>query len=424
MIYNIFEYGAIGDSIADDTDSLQQAIDKCSFEGGGTVLVDNGTFKVGTIYFKDNVTIEVGIRGKIVAQTQRNFYKDDTHHQMYTRETHMDKCLFFAQGCKNIGLTGKGEINGSGSEFKTFRPMLFRYVECENIRITDIKLRDPASWTNAFIGCKNIWVDGIDIRSRANRNGDGLDFDGCENVFVSNSKFDCSDDCICLQNSYCDRACKNVVVTNCIFSSKWAGLRIGLLSCGPIEYLTVNNCVFSDIDCSGLKIQAAEGSTVSHMTFSNLVMNNVQRPIFMTANKFREKANTDLDISSNSKVSDMIFSNIVSKSYDKNKQLLPESQPSCIVLDAEGNNEICNIIIKDVTMQTYGKQDSIYLDDYSKIPTHQNIRGECKNYMANLPASALFARNIKNLTYSNLLSSEKHPTNNPQTCIINSSVTS
>ncbi|OON96445.1 MAG: hypothetical protein ATN31_09600 [Candidatus Epulonipiscioides saccharophilum] len=93
MIYNIFEYGAIGDSIADDTDSLQQAIDKCSFEGGGTVLVDNGTFKVGTIYFKDNVTIEVGIRGKIVAQTQRNFYKDDTHHQMYTRETHMDKCL-------------------------------------------------------------------------------------------------------------------------------------------------------------------------------------------------------------------------------------------------------------------------------------------------------------------------------------------
>ncbi|WP_305768487.1 glycoside hydrolase family 28 protein [Candidatus Epulonipiscium viviparus] len=418
MIYNIYDFGAKGDSLTDDTDSLQQAIDKCSFEGGGIVLVDDGTFKVGTIYFKDDVTIEVGIRGKIIAQTERHFYKDDTHHQMYTRETHMDKCLFFAKECKNIGLTGRGEIDGCGSEFKKFRPMLFRYLDCENIRITNIKLRNPASWTNAFIGCNNIWVDGIDIKSRANNNGDGLDFDGCENVFVSNCKFDCSDDCICLQNSYFDRVCKNIVVTNCIFSSRWAGMRIGLLSCGPIEFLTVSNCIFSNIDCSGLKIQSAEGSNVSHMTFTNLVMNNVQRPIFMTANKFREKTNTETAIETPSVVSDMTFSNIISRSYDKNKQLLVENQPSCIVLDCEGDNTISDIVIKNVTMQTYGKQDSPFLNDYSKIPTHSNIRGECKNYHGNLPASALFARNIKNLHYSGLQISEKHKTHNKDICII------
>ena len=61
-------------------------------------------------------------------------------------------------------------------------------------------------------------------------NGDGLDFDGCKNVRVSNCSFDTSDDSICLQTSSKDHSCQDITITNCQFSSRWAGGRIGLLS--------------------------------------------------------------------------------------------------------------------------------------------------------------------------------------------------
>lgn len=122
----------------------------------------------------------------------------------------------------------------------------------------------------------------LTIHSRANHNGDGLDFDGCQNVRVSNCAFDTSDDSICLQASRQDRPCRDVVITNCSFCSKWAGIRIGLLSRGNIENVTVSNCIFKDIQDSGLKIQVCEGGIMQNMTFSNLVMTNVPRPIFMT----------------------------------------------------------------------------------------------------------------------------------------------
>lgn len=153
--------------------------------------------------------------------------------------------------------------------------MMFRYLECENITLEQIHLEVPALWTNAFIGCTNIKVDKVDIHSRANKNGDGLDFYGCNKVFVSNCNFDCSDDCICLQNSYTDKKCRNIVIENCVMSSQWAGIRIGLLSCGVIENLTLTNYIFENINCSAIKIQSAEGAEVRQMVFHNLIMNNV-----------------------------------------------------------------------------------------------------------------------------------------------------
>src|SRR5215471_1462319 len=56
-VYNVRAFGAKGDGAAVDTAALQAAIDACRKDGGGTVLVPAGTFVVGTVELKSNVTL-------------------------------------------------------------------------------------------------------------------------------------------------------------------------------------------------------------------------------------------------------------------------------------------------------------------------------------------------------------------------------
>src|SRR4029450_759062 len=54
-VYNVRDYGAKGDGKTLDTAALQNAIDACNRDGGGTVLVPAGTFHIGTVELKSNV---------------------------------------------------------------------------------------------------------------------------------------------------------------------------------------------------------------------------------------------------------------------------------------------------------------------------------------------------------------------------------
>jgi len=409
MDYNVIDFGALGNGNTLDTAAIQKAIDCCSNNGGGNVVFKKGIYLIGTIFLKSNVTIYLEHNSVILGTSDTEYYPSVNCKQMYRNETHMDACLIYADNCENISICGEGTIDGQGNKFSNeFRPMLCRYFNCKNIRLSSIKMRRPASWTNAFIGCRDIRVDSIDIISRANANGDGVDFDGCQNVFVSNCSFDCSDDCICLQNSFTDRKCKNIVVTNNIMMSKWAGMRIGLLSCGDIENVTVSNCVFRNIDCSGLKIQSAEGATLQNMTFTNLIMENVLRPIFITLNYFRERTDTSLEINTRSYLRNMSFSNIIANNVDEDHFAGDYENPQCITIDSVKDNAIENITLSDIQYTVVGKEKFTKREDNS-IPYHTNKRAEGKNYNGDLPAYGLFARNVKNMSLNNVRFSTVKP---------------
>ena len=57
--YNILNFGAKSDGKTVNTKLIQEAIDKCSAEGGGTVIVPAGIYITGMIYLKDNVTFDL-----------------------------------------------------------------------------------------------------------------------------------------------------------------------------------------------------------------------------------------------------------------------------------------------------------------------------------------------------------------------------
>lgn len=226
--FDVREFGAVGDGERVNTASIQKAIDACSASGGESVWIAQGRYVTGTLFLKSNVMLTIEPGGVLLGSTKIEDYAQGTGRNMYAHETQLDRCLIFAQDAVNVGIHGMGTINGQGKSFPNSadatksRPMLLRLINCRNVSLRDVTLENPAAWTSAFLYCTNVRVDGINISSRANGNGDGLDFDGCQDVRISNCRLDNSDDSICLQSSDPTKPVRNVVITNCMMTSQWA----------------------------------------------------------------------------------------------------------------------------------------------------------------------------------------------------------
>ena len=410
--YNVLDFGAKADGTTLDTQAVQQAIDLCSKDGGGQVLIPSGkVVLIGTIYLKSFVTLYLENGAVLLGSPNYSDYTTDTHKNTYKNEPHMDRCLIFARDAHSFSIEGKGTIDANGhpknfTKEKGGRPMMLRFLNCNDIHLKDVSLLNPAAWTSAWLYCNEIVVDGIKIISRVNHNGDGLDFDGCTNVRVSNSSFDTSDDSICLQTSRADKPCKDITITNCVFTSKWAAMRFGLASRGDFESVTVSNCTFHDILDSGLKIQMNEGGEMKNMIFSNIIMKNVPRPIFMTFCQQRAGVDAPKEMAPMKAMHGFIFENIIvdNRELDKNSAILITGMPNHYITDIQLKNIQITISgggtkedaakkhLKEFTLETMGD----WWPEYSKIGT--------------LPASGIFARHIDGLSidhiYINILNKD------------------
>lgn len=403
--YEIAALGAKSDGVTDNTEIIQGAIDKCSAEGGGTVLLSGGgEYLSRTLYMKSFVRLHIDGGTTLLASPDYKSYPTDTHKIMYKREAHMNRCFIYAEGAENFSFSGTGTIDGNGhvKNFqKSGRPMLLRFKDCNRITMRDLTLQNPAAWTSAWLYCNDIMVSGIRIISRVNFNGDGLDFDGCTDVRVSDSYFDNSDDCICLQTSRVDKPCRRVTVTNCVFKTKWAGMRIGLLSMGDISEVTVSNCTFTDILDAGLKIQLNEGGSLSDMSFTNLVMTNVPRPIFVTFCKQRACVDAPLDTLDELKyLRRLNFSNIVVNNEGLDKM-------SGFVVSGIPGHRVEDISISNVHFRGAGggtkedaKRSPIPEFDLESMKHHWP---EFKCLGGALPASALYLRHVDGIRVSNFV---------------------
>ena len=54
-VFKVADFGAIGDGKTVNSAAIQRAIDACSAQGGGVVLIEKGDYVTGTIDLKDGV---------------------------------------------------------------------------------------------------------------------------------------------------------------------------------------------------------------------------------------------------------------------------------------------------------------------------------------------------------------------------------
>ena len=287
-IYNVVDYGAVGNKIADDAKAIQQAIDECSANGGGTVLLPaNHTFMSGPLCLKSNVNLHLEATAVLLANPDEGIYKLSA----FGENRGEGMMWIYANGADNISITGKGTIHGNGIAFMgkelddsyelkpvtTFdpRPHVLTLIGVNKLSIRDITIRDGAYWTVHLIGCDGAVIDGINLLNNLKiRNGDGIDLDHSRNVRISNCHITSGDDCICLKNrrefeQY--GSCHDITVTNCVMTSRSCAIKIGSENMDSIYNVVFDNCVITRSN-RGLGIQNRDEGTVTDVVFSNIIM--------------------------------------------------------------------------------------------------------------------------------------------------------
>jgi polygalacturonase len=73
-VYNVRDFGAKGNGKTLDTAAFQSAIDACTRDKGGTVLVPAGVFVIGTMEIKSNVTLHIAAQGIILGTADGKQY--------------------------------------------------------------------------------------------------------------------------------------------------------------------------------------------------------------------------------------------------------------------------------------------------------------------------------------------------------------
>ena len=108
---NIAMFGAVPDGKTDCTEAFAAAIDSISKMGGGHVIVPRGVWKTGPIVLKSNVDLHLKKGATILGSENKELYVQKDNPRDGSK-----KCdaLIRAAKCENIGITGKGVIDGQG----------------------------------------------------------------------------------------------------------------------------------------------------------------------------------------------------------------------------------------------------------------------------------------------------------------------
>lgn len=307
-VFNVKNYGAVGDGKTDDAPAIQKAIDACNKNGGGRVLLPAGnTFLSSPFNLKSFVEFYVEAGAKLIANPDEKVYTKSAFRANKGEGT----IWIGAENIQHVTIDGSGVIDGNGISFmgaelddsyelKPFnivdpRPHLLTIVGGKNIRIQNLTIQNSAYWTLHFVGCDDVAVSDLTmLNSLKVRNSDGIDIDHSKNVRITNCYIESGDDCICLKNrrEYEEYGrCENITVSNCTMTSRSCAIKIGSENMDTIRQVIFNNCIIKKSN-RGVGIQHRDEGMVSDVLFSNMIIESQlfsdiwwgkAEPIYITA---------------------------------------------------------------------------------------------------------------------------------------------
>lgn len=332
--YNILDYGALGDSVFNNTEAIKKAIQACNKSGGGKVLIPKGAYITGPIHLEDNVNLHLEEGAEVLFSTNPKDYYPLVHTSYEGTELMNYSPLIYAYKKKNIAITGKGILNGQASnenwwswcgkdiygwkegmgkqqdslnlpvlmemgenntplnerifgENHFLRPTFFEPFECKNVLIQGVKIVNAPFWVIHPIKCVSVTVDGVTVDSHG-PNNDGCNPEYSKNVIIKNCTFNTGDDCIAIKsgrNGDGRRVAiksENIVVQNCKMIDGHGGVVMGSEVSAGVKNVFVENCVMDSPELERairIKSNSKRGGIVENIFVRNIEVGQVKEAV-------------------------------------------------------------------------------------------------------------------------------------------------
>ena len=418
--YNASLFGIKSNGSTLNTTSIQKAIDYINENGGGRLVFYVGRYLTGTIHLKSNVTIQLE-EGAILLGSVNPF--DYEHKTNWT-------ALIFAHDQKNIGITGKGVIDGQGfivannlvdlihkgvvkdplkydRPWEGIRPLNIYFRGCSNIIIKGITMKDPGSWNQEYDQCRNVIIDGITVDSKSYWNNDGVDIVDCDSVSVTNSFIDAADDGICLKSHDPNFICQNVYVHNNTIRTSANGIKFGTASMGGFRNIKIINNLVFDTYRSAITFAAVDGGIVENVVVDSLRSINTGNVIFLRIGERRA--------GKKGKMNNISISNVYAEvpatkpdagyNYEGPVEDMPRNiSPASIV--GMPDVMIENVSLKNIEIHYPGGGNasfaSVGMDELDKVPEMAASYPEFSMFKE-LPAWGFYIRHAKGITFENIV---------------------
>ncbi|MDE6693187.1 MAG: glycoside hydrolase [Muribaculaceae bacterium] len=307
--FDITEFGAVSDTTRLSTAAIQNAIDACSADGGGMVLVPAGSYKTGSLMLRSNVDLHLQAGATLYGSTDIADYTPVTSGYVSLRTGIPTIQLIYADSVEHVSITGQGIIDGRGKAFPKLswndegitRPHLLRIIRGTDIRVCGVTLCNSGCWMQHYLACVRVHIDGITVINRNNYNNDALDLDGCHDVTVTNMIADSDDDAITLKSTS-PRLCEDVVISNCVVSSHCNAIKLGTETNGGFRNIIIRGIAVKPsadqssqyfgyaggIGHSAISLEIVDGGTMSNVDISDINIRGTESPIFIRlANRAR-----------------------------------------------------------------------------------------------------------------------------------------
>ncbi|MDE6080422.1 MAG: right-handed parallel beta-helix repeat-containing protein [Duncaniella sp.] len=270
----ITDYGVSTDSTAIQSAAIQAVIDRAEAEGGGRIVVPEGTFLTGALFFKPGTSLYLE-KGAVIKGIDDIAHYPLIPSRMEGRSIYYHAALINAYFVDNFSISGSGIINGNAAKFwdefwalreerrkigksctnlEVRRPRLVFMWGCDSLTISGVQLRNSAFWTTHLYQCHNVLIENATIYAPTKPvkapSSDAIDLDVCSNVTVRGCFIDCNDDAVCIKGGkgvYANVSpengiVENVLVENCHFGPNCHGTLTMGSECIHARNITLRDC--------------------------------------------------------------------------------------------------------------------------------------------------------------------------------------
>ena len=197
--YKASLFGIRSDGVTLNTRSIQKAVDFITENGGGRLVFYVGRYLTGTILLKSNVTVQLEEGAVLLGASTIYDYTG----------LNGTKAIILADSARNIGITGKGVIEGRGAAVSDHiqqqiekgylgetmvqaAPALVYLQNCSGVTINEVNLWNACGNVLSFQNCRDITISKLAFKSVVVPGSRGVVLSGCDGVQMKSLFFETS----------------------------------------------------------------------------------------------------------------------------------------------------------------------------------------------------------------------------------------